>query len=648
MHTKSESSPLPEWSELYDHRLKWAFDAREAFLEHLESEAVAASAHTVNRGDRREVVVLGESQVGKTTLILRMHGVQDPESMRRIETVLRGGREYGNSATAVATEFRIAPGHRFRIQASSDETPKALSDDEAREQLATLREEVEQGRKSALHQIRIEIPRNAVTGPTAATDLDIIDLPGVGGVDPGERRHTRELIQAHLHRAHLVLIVGKAEGITHLRASIENDAYLMGNPMWMYQQARFAIVLTHAASVDSIRKTLKNPETQPQSESEFVDLYRDLVYTDWKRDASMPEAAEAVAQIPMYPVELGSVRNLFDEANAERVQKWVDGCIERLLERISESSSPIADLRYLIDSVQGARKQAEHHLNQYRSEINDLKQRKGQLTELIATLQDETSHLEQDQKTARKAKESLPDATELVPCLEGKKSSVSPSFSRKKLKREMNLHKSHLLDEVDKMLGTLFALPRDHGLEQGFESWTRARAYRRIQASIDGSMSRVRGKLNKHTTSAIVRRKKWAKEVRDVKKGAKENAAKKCKDIIQDCLDEIEAHYVTQLRSLTQEIQEVSAQADTHRKKRAEVTEELEALQRQKREAQETIEGDLDRWKRLKTRFRRAANREIQSSLAELGSLSQRDAVYRTAYAHIVKKTYTSLIQGTL
>ena len=161
MGTVNQETDVADWPHLYENRLQWAFDAREAFLSELGSEAIAAFANSVSRSDRREVVVLGESQVGKTTLILRMHGVRDPDSLKRIESVLRGGRGYGNSATSVATEFRVAPGNRFRIQRLSDEEPEALTDEAACKRLATLRDEVEAGQKSALHQIRIEIPRNA-------------------------------------------------------------------------------------------------------------------------------------------------------------------------------------------------------------------------------------------------------------------------------------------------------------------------------------------------------------------------------------------------------------------------------------------------------------------------------------------------------
>ena len=644
MYTESESNTLPSWSKLYRNRLKWASDARKAFLADLESEAVAASAQDVNRCDRREVVVLGESQVGKTTLILRMHGVKDPDAMQRVEAVLRGGRKYGNSATAVATDFRVAPGNRFRIQRSSDETPEALSDDDARERLATLRDEVEHGRKSPLHQIRIEIPRDTVDSTTAATDLDIIDLPGVGGVDPGEQRHTRKLIQAHLHRAHLALIVGKADGITHLRASLENDAYLIGNSMWMHQHARFAIVLTHAASVDSIRKTLKDPDTQPRSQSEFVDIYRELVRTDWKRDASMPGVADAVAQIPIIPVELGNVQKLFGEINAHLVQQWVDGSIERLLERISESLSPIANLRYLIDSVHGARKQAKHHLDQYHKEIGDLKRKKEKLTGLIAKLQDEINYLEQKREPVREAQKNLPSVKEIVSNLKGRKRYVKPSFFRSKLMKEMDLHKSLLLGSVEATFDILSAHAREHG----FESWNRDRAYRRVQASINGRMNRVRGKLNDHTTSAIVRTKKWARQVEIAKVKATKYAKKKCKQTVRGCLKKIEARYDAQLRSLAQEIQEVSAQMSTYEKKRDEVTEKIENLQRQQKQTQEIIEGDLSRWERLQNRFRQAADQEIQRLLTEADSVSHRDAVCLTAYTHVVQRIYTSIIQGTL
>ena len=415
----------------------------------------------------------------------------------------------------------------------------------------------------------------------------------------------------------------------------------------MHQNSRFAIVLTHAASADSICKTLSDPDTQPDSEEAFVDVYRDLIRTDWTRDASMFEAADDVAQLPIFPVELGDITERFNEGDADLVQKWVDGCIERLLQRIHESSSPIADLRYLIDSVQSAQKRSEYHLERYHDQISSLEEERNELDELLDALRGERDHLNEEKAARRRKRRQLPVPASIVPQMEGRKRYVKPTHQRRELQKEMNVHESELLESADSMIDQLFSIARNQGLKR-LECWSKDRAQNVIRSSINGSMGRVRGQLNKHSTPAIIQKKKWAKRVGRVKVRATKNARKKCEEIAQACIQEIKNHCDQKIQSLEGEIDDLSSEASHYRKKRDDVDDRIQAVRRHKKEAKATIDSDLRRWKRLKRRFRDAADQEVRTALSRANARSELEAVHFAAYARMVQQTFSSLIQGTL
>jgi hypothetical protein len=102
------------------------------------------------------MVVFGRTQVGKTTLILKL-GLP-AQAVRAVSTVLRGDRKAGNSSTAIPTEYRRSRDDCWRIIGSGQDGEYS-SDGEARSALKHVRDKMEKGGASSdLHLCVIEIP----------------------------------------------------------------------------------------------------------------------------------------------------------------------------------------------------------------------------------------------------------------------------------------------------------------------------------------------------------------------------------------------------------------------------------------------------------------------------------------------------------
>ena len=70
------------------------------------------------------VVLYGPTQVGKTTLILRLLGLSD-ETTKEAQRVLRGGRGHGKSATASVTRYRLTHHDAWSWSCGSDVIERA-------------------------------------------------------------------------------------------------------------------------------------------------------------------------------------------------------------------------------------------------------------------------------------------------------------------------------------------------------------------------------------------------------------------------------------------------------------------------------------------------------------------------------------------
>lgn len=167
------------------------------------------------------VVVYGNSQIGKTSLILNMMGIL-PEFQRDVYTVLRANQEYGDSSTVTAIIYLVSPCDDYGIS-FSDEDQKEITffDGESMiRRLSSLREDVENGvpeeRILYIFVPQCYFSRNVLE----KASFSIMDLPGINSRNELEKEHVNSIVSRYMSMATVKMIVTKGDAIQDL-ASIE-------------------------------------------------------------------------------------------------------------------------------------------------------------------------------------------------------------------------------------------------------------------------------------------------------------------------------------------------------------------------------------------------------------------------------------------
>lgn len=235
---------ITRWDELYGCRLDWAEKAYGTFLREIDKEV----ARDFERKGEVTVVLYGRTQVGKTTLLLKVLGIDDG-LFPRVSQLLRGGREAGNSATATATRYARSPDDLWRVGLDLDRD-SPLNDEGLEYKLAGIRQLVEAGAYDDENPINIWIPRRYFSQRAPTIDVRILDLPGTHSSNANERRHVAKIAARFVPTADVVLLVGKANALGFLKPE---DLGLEELQYWLHSPDRFKLILTHTYSDQSIK-----------------------------------------------------------------------------------------------------------------------------------------------------------------------------------------------------------------------------------------------------------------------------------------------------------------------------------------------------------------------------------------------------------
>lgn len=665
------------WGRLYAKRLDWAEDVREEFIEQLESDVVRSAVMDARAADRREVVVIGKSQVGKTTLILRLYGVVDEAARNRLDRVLRGGRKQGNSATATATTFAISPDSRFRIQRPFDDRPVALSDDEALERMASVRESVEQGKLGVEDMMRVELPGDAIQEGTVQPNLEVVDLPGLDGTDDSERQHAKALARAHIHRAHLVLLVTKAEQLAEFLSELrskddrrsKDNRRSKGFPLpssWMHWKERFSIVLTHALSPESEKQRFRDSDSRPGTQADYVQRYRDSLLRECRMSNEYSDSeTDAVGTLPLYPIEMGPL----DWAGAEgarQIRNWMTRQIDTLRDRIDATNSPGAQIRFLVSTFHVAEKKAELEEEAFEKRIATLKKDKEEEEHLLKATERKIRELERERERLKDEKSELPSVKELF---EGLPKSVRscPSYNRGSTCREslfayMDTEKSRMLSLADQTVDLLKEDWRDRKRKEKIKGdrfpdsaspnvlddpEEKARSLRSdIGSIIGGCYSNVKAQLNQHWTRLIFKNKKWeSKCINSVKKSNKK-VKKKIKTFMNKYIKFMNCFYRKIINKLSKDVRSKKQIAKERKKSVRSISEDIFEENGRFDAKKGRMEQDIQRWRRLSRMLKERAGQEVKKqteSICESGV--DFEGFLQYFYALQVQKEVKSLTQ---
>ena len=295
---------------------KWKDDAKRALRERLMNKPM--SERVGERKEEKLAVLIGEPQVGKTTLLLNLMGVAE-SGQEELARILRAGRKKGESSTSAAIIYRMSPDGKFGLteRAIADQTAErnTYSRAEFEKQLRAVREKMESGGRSADKVLYIDIPDGYFEKDTRKKhgNINIMDLPGYYGKEEKERQYAKELLVRYSLMAAVNIIVRKAENLATL-PEVLDGVNLCGG--------KYLLVLTEAYTPASIRGF-------------FLEKHSAEEYKNYIKKTYDSELRKAFGgKIPKYyfPVDIGeSFRELLKEAKDGKMLKK---CREDFLEEI--------------------------------------------------------------------------------------------------------------------------------------------------------------------------------------------------------------------------------------------------------------------------------------------------------------------------
>jgi hypothetical protein len=325
---------LDYWHELQSKRSDWAFRAYDRLLDTL-SQDVSDKLKRHNKTVEPYVVIYGKTQVGKTTLLLDLMGV-NPEYLSNVSKILRGGRKAGESATATAMEYCCSEDSRWGLFKDPN-TVWFESSEELIAALSELRDEMESNQFVSNFPCILYIPKHFFLENSQRLNVRILDLPGENPTSAAEQHHVSNMAKTYLPFADMVLLVGKGDDLSFLRPEVIT---IPGIEDWQAMPQHFRIVTTFSYETKTVRDLIRREE--------FIDTtqIRKRLIQQIELFGQLSEEARDVGLY--FPLEFG--KSFEELKNKEpdlyrKVQPVIKSLREELLFQIHKSVSSIGRVR---------------------------------------------------------------------------------------------------------------------------------------------------------------------------------------------------------------------------------------------------------------------------------------------------------------
>lgn len=293
----------------------WLWEARRSYL----VNELGLSPDDEALGPKRPVVAFyGPSQVGKTTVILRLLGLRE-DAHSEAEHVLRGERRQGESATVTALRYGLARSQPDMwevpvlsiVEGKIIEQTKVCDPATARRQFGELRRfltDSVRGRHLPDNPLWVGVPRNLLSAsadPEAAPVM--VDLPGEGSGDNAERHHVPQLVSKWLAIASSIVVVLRLNNVVELARLKFGSTEANGN-QWVYWPGDLALVLTRAITEGTVRESVRSD----MSVAQFRHLIEangrlgdEILNSSQLSQEAKDGAKDRLAKVPFFPLELG-------------------------------------------------------------------------------------------------------------------------------------------------------------------------------------------------------------------------------------------------------------------------------------------------------------------------------------------------------
>ena len=323
-----------------------------------------------SQSEKEEVLigVYGPTQVGKTTLILKVLGVRE-DKMRELSGALRGKRVVGNSATITATVYHKSPDDTFSIVYPNGDTQFFSSLEEFEEGMEAVRLAVEVTSNYSIRPIHVYFSEsyfNLIEVDSRSRDITILDLPGDDSREAREVDHVERCLKEYLPHCRLCIVMeigGQMVNLTQITREHLRD--------WSYLPEQFRIVLTRTLTSSSVRENVQNGVIH--STESYISHFK-------KELNRLLEDNREVQRI--YPLEMGDSWNDLknnDEDFYHLISPWISEVYEQLLDDIKSIESPEREVMQLLNLEDLAHKRKSEEVEVYNKRMEKEERRLGEL-----------------------------------------------------------------------------------------------------------------------------------------------------------------------------------------------------------------------------------------------------------------------------
>ena len=352
-------------SRLADLRI-WERDILKEFLVAEQGQEEANAVVDLLASPKHAVALYGPTKAGKTTLILKLFGVDEVS----IGHVLRGNANKDLTGTPTATIYERSP-YPIEWQVIDDHGIMARlpADEDAESWLHGVRQRMEHGHVGK-HPLRIGIPHRHFQNYAYvdATTTQLIDLPGHSGGLTAEQEHARLQYEYIAAKSSLILHVYPISVIVSAGGMAEIATGIPHLDQWYDYVDRSCFIITHTVTDASIHSRCVSPGIKGQNSPQKIaeEVIRHV------RNQLKASGISVHGDLPIIPLEYGkSWRNssMYSAEERDQIETMFDGLYRAIATRITKAQRPypLFDLSAQTTVVMALDKQIERTLNEIRA-----------------------------------------------------------------------------------------------------------------------------------------------------------------------------------------------------------------------------------------------------------------------------------------
>jgi len=387
------------WVYRFNQRYNWIKKAGDRYVDGFSNENLR-QLRSISFKGTANVALYGKTQVGKTTFILNLLGIQEAR-IAELAEILRCGSMRGQSATPTAFIYRKSHDNDFHFR-QEGQSERPIQEKDLHQLLIEIRKQVEANQCADLSEIYIDLPKYYFKNQDNVTDINIIDLPGVFSKNKHEKEHARLLIRKFLPVVTLVLIVERGNQIANLN-DLFGDKLLNIICNWHFFPERFRLITTYSLTAESIGKRIN------ATPNITVDDVRELYRTELKKSLGVLYPKK----IKTYHLEFGDswqtfLDQTYDISILSRYKDLLERQWQQLRKDIENNATELAQvlmskrIPYAIHELRGKEQRIkEISLKKLDGGICRIKEQVDLNSNLIDKLRQEIRSLESEIKTIK-------------------------------------------------------------------------------------------------------------------------------------------------------------------------------------------------------------------------------------------------------